>query len=103
MLHDLIGAIPEAERSAHVALVTRLFGDTAQEKQEVPTGYVFRFPPEAFDQVAQFVSRERRCCPFLAFEITLTPHDGPLWLQMTGPDGAREFLATELPSITLSH
>ena len=74
MLHDLIGAIPEVERSAHVALVTRLFGDTAQEKREVPTGYVFRFRPETFDQVAQFVSRERRCCPFHAFEITLTPH-----------------------------
>jgi len=52
------------------------------------------------DGVARFVSAEQRCCPFLRFEIVVAAADGPVWLQMTGPDGTREFLAAELPGLS---
>jgi hypothetical protein len=72
-----------------------LFGQRAPEKLDLPNGYSFQFPAEMFDEVAQFVSKERRCCPFLAFEIVMAPADGPLSLRVTGPEGTREFLAAE--------
>jgi hypothetical protein len=96
----IVDAIPLAERSAHFGLVADLFGVRAQERRDVPNGYAFRFPPEAFDELARFVSGERRCCPFLAFEIRTSPGAGPLWLSMTGPEGTRDFLAAELPGIS---
>ena len=92
----VMDAIPETERAAHVALAIRLFRQLVLERRDVPSGGAFRFPAIAFDDVARFVSRERLCCPFLAFEIRLAPSED-VWLQMVGPDGTREFLAAELP------
>jgi len=93
----LVEAIPEHERSAHFQLAADLFRHRAEERKDVPNGYAFRFSPDTLEQVAQFLANERRCCPFLSFDITIASGGGPLWLYITGPDGAREFLAAELP------
>jgi hypothetical protein len=95
----ILDAIPEAERPEHAALVARLFGERVLEKADLPNGYAFRFPADALDELAQFVSRERRCCPFLAFEIVVTPAESPVSLRLTGPEGTREFLAAELSAL----
>ena len=55
----------------------------------------FRFAPDAFEDVARFVGNERKCCPFLDFEIGL-PAAGPRRLRLTGPAGTRAFLEAEL-------
>jgi hypothetical protein len=89
-------AILADERPAHFALARRLFTEAAQERRDLPDGLAFRFAPDAFEQVTSFVSNERRCCPFLHFEFTVGPADGPVWLRMTGPPGTREFLLAEL-------
>jgi hypothetical protein len=94
----VVDAIPQAERAAHVALVARLFHER-QEQRDLPNGYAFRFTPDSLADLAQFVSKERLCCPFLTFEITVPGADDSLWLRLTGPDGVREFLAAELPGL----
>jgi hypothetical protein len=91
------GAIPAEERPAHFALVAELFATAVLERTEVPGGYGFRFADERFESVAKFVANERKCCPFLDFEITVPAAGGPVWLRMTGPEGTREFLDAELP------
>ena len=88
------GAIPAAERAGHFALLARLFRNVSPVA--VPHGYAFTFPPDAFDDVARFVGNERRCCPFLAFDIELAPSGGPLTLRLTGPAGTRAFLDAEI-------
>jgi hypothetical protein len=93
----LVDAIPEKQRTAHFARLSDLFGTQVQEIKKVPRGYAFRFEPESLDRLAQFVSRERLCCPFLTFTIAIASGGGPVWLEMTGPEGTREFLAGELP------
>lgn len=52
-------------------------------------GYAFHFAPDHLTAVADFVSQERLCCPFLSFRIELTPARGPLWLSMTGGEDSR--------------
>lgn len=91
------GAIPADERPAHFALARRLFAEVVRERRDLPDGLAFRFTADAFEQVARFVANERRCCPFLHFELSVEPADGPVWLRMTGPPGTREFLQAELP------
>ena len=91
------GAIAAEERPAHFALIARLFGTVARERIDTPGGYSFRFAPEAFDDVARFVANERKCCPFLTFELTVAPPDGGVVLRLTGPEGTRAFLDAELP------
>ncbi len=98
----IIDAIPESERPAHFALAAELFGRQAQERRDLPNGYAFRFAPDALEALARFVSKERRCCPFLSFTVAVAPNDGPVWVEIAGPAGTREFLAADLPGIQSS-
>jgi hypothetical protein len=92
------GAIPADARGAHFALARHLFADAAVERRDWREGYAFRFAPDAFDALARFVANERKCCPFLDFEIAVESA-GPVWLRLTGPAGTRAFLDAELPII----
>jgi hypothetical protein len=87
--------IPAAERPAHFALARRLFGEEARERREWRGGYAIRFDAEALEDVARFVVNERRCCPFLDFELAVAAAAGPVWLRITGPAGTRPFLDAE--------
>jgi hypothetical protein len=89
------GAIEPGERPAHFALVGRLFGTLAETREALPDGYCFRFPADAFGQVARFVDNERKCCPFLRFEVEVPPGGDAVWLRLTGPEGTRAFLDAE--------
>ncbi len=66
------------------------------ERVPLPEGYAFRFDCSEFEDVARFVTNERRCCPFLTFEVELAAQSGPIWLRMTGPEGTRAILDAEL-------
>lgn len=89
-------AIPAAQRLKHFARGRELLDVLATERLELPNGYAIRFGADAFEAVARFVANERKCCPFLTFELRLEPGSGPLWLRMTGPDGTRAVLDAEL-------
>jgi len=91
------GAISAAERPVHFALLQQLFGSVAQERNSVPKGYAFRFPVAALEDLARFVSNERKCCPFLDFEITVPSGAEAVWLRLAGPEGTQAFLDAELP------
>jgi hypothetical protein len=89
-------AIPQQDRQGHAQLARELFDRLALERKTLPTGYAVRFSADSLQQVARFVANERRCCPFLSFALELEPADGPLWLRMSGPEGSREVLESEL-------
>jgi hypothetical protein len=89
-------AIPVGERAGHFALARKLFIELAEARTDLPDGYAFRFGADAFESLARFVANERKCCPFMTFELAVAPESGPLWLRMTGPDGTRAVLQAEL-------
>lgn len=88
--------IPAAERSGHFALARELFGQMALARHELPNGYAFQFDASSLAGVARFIENERRCCPFMTFELEVAPGSGPLSLRMTGPEGTRTVLDAEL-------
>lgn len=88
-------AIPAAERSAHFALARKLFADLAKERTDLANGYAFRFDAEELEILSRFIANERKCCPFLTFELDIAPASGPIWLRMTGPEGTRDVLDAE--------
>lgn len=67
-----------------------------QEVREMPDGYAFRLPAERSHIlcVAEFITLERLCCPFLNFTMEVEREGGPLWLRLGGRDGVKEFLRT---------
>src|SRR5262245_12309903 len=64
------------------------------EERELDNGFSYRFPadPRWIAELAKLVEVEHQCCPFLRFRVTVEPSDGPIWLEMTGPAGTKEFL-----------
>jgi hypothetical protein len=89
-------ALPAEEQGAHHALIRRLMSEAVTEIRELPNGFAFCFPAEEYVAVAQFVARERLCCPFLSFNLEVAPQRGPLCLRLTGAEGVTAFLRAEL-------
>ena len=65
------------------------------EREELAEGYRLRFAAEedTLAVIARSVEAERHCCRFLRFHITVEPDAGPIWLELTGPAGTREFVS----------
>lgn len=76
--------------------VLRKFRAAVEEVKETEEGYAYRLPPDGarLIEAATLVDLERRCCPFLRFQITVEPDGGPIWLELSGPRGTKEFLGT---------
>jgi len=64
------------------------------EVKELESGYAYRFPSDAawIAELASLITLERQCCPFLQFSIRLEPGPGPIWLELSGPEGTKDFL-----------
>jgi hypothetical protein len=95
-----LAAIGPAELPRHREVAAALFG-SAIETQEDAGGYSFRLPPDTATVLlaAEFVTRERLCCPFYTFTIEVGPAGGSLWLRLTGPEGAKEVLRSGLDEL----
>jgi hypothetical protein len=89
-----MSALTKKERAIHLKASLRLFA-YIQEQKELSNGYAFRMSPEALATAAQWVSLERKCCPFFAFAFELGPDEGPLWVRVTGSDGIKPFIRAE--------
>ena len=72
----------------------KIFQGALLETKELDDGYAYRFPSGAnwIAELAQLITFERECCPFLRFNLRLEPANGPLWLELTGPEGTKVFL-----------
>lgn len=53
----------------------------------------FDAAPDVLHDIVGVIERERRCCRFLQFELTIPPGGKPFRLDVTGPDGTAEFLS----------
>jgi hypothetical protein len=62
-------------------------------QEEIANGIRVRFSCEVLPTIVATVDAERQCCRFLRFTITVEPDGGPIWLELTGPPGTREFLS----------
>ena len=64
-------------------------------KRELPDGVAVQISTERMPlaQLAEWISFERKCCPFLDFRIEVALASGPVWLSLTGRPGVKEFLA----------
>jgi hypothetical protein len=85
-----------AERELHIQNISNML-HSLQNVHEAENGYEFSFPKssEIIAGVAEFMSKERLCCPFLEFTLRVSPHNEPISLLLTGPEGTQEFLRLE--------
>jgi len=90
-------AMDTAQRTRH-RVVAQDLHSAVQELRELADGYALRFSvePSTIFLVAEFITLERLCCPFLTFMLEVECERGPLWLTLTGREGVKPFLQAEL-------
>lgn len=88
---------PEALHKRRTAALEPLFR-LAIETKPLPDGYAFQFPgsDSVIARLFQFIEVERQCCPFFQFELSFAPQNGPVWLKLTGEEGVKAFIESEL-------
>ncbi len=86
-------AIPTAMREQWVKTGKEVYA-AVEEVQDMPDGYRFRLPPNSamLLKVAEYITHERLCCAFIRFTVEIEPNSGPLWLRLTGGEGAKEYM-----------
>lgn len=67
-------------------------------KKELEHGYAFKFSgtDQVLDQLSEFIKTERACCDFFTFRLLITGDKSEIWLELTGPEGTKDFITTEL-------
>ena len=85
--------LPDALRARRDELAA--LARSAEAADEISGGMRLRFAAtgDVLPTLARIVDAERQCCRFLRFAITVEPDGGPIGLEVTGPAGAREFVA----------
>ena len=93
---DMTAIAPE-QRGAHIATIERIFR-SAQTIRELPDGYAFELSnePNVLLSAAEFISKERLCCPFFGFALEVEREGGSVWLSLTGRDGVKPFIMAEI-------
>ena len=89
-----LAALSPVEREQQAATFERL-RQVLLEVAELPDGYAIRLPTadDMLRLVADFMSFERRCCPFFEFNLQVTPEAGPIWLRLTGRPEVKAFIS----------
>jgi hypothetical protein len=89
-----IKAISVAESPRYNALISRL-RSAMRDRRELPDGYRYTLDSETISlpEIAEWITMERLCCPFLSFQLEVV--GGDTRLGMRGPDGAKAILEVE--------
>ncbi|MCU1266757.1 MAG: hypothetical protein JWM21_3075 [Acidobacteria bacterium] len=74
--------------------VLRKVSAAVLEVKDLEDGYAYRFPSAEnwINELANLVTLERQCCPFLTFNVRVEASAGPVWLELSGPKGTKTFL-----------
>lgn len=89
--------MPEEMRLYKESVLTSL-KSKIMDKKELPNGYAFKFPGSdgVVDELIGFIKAERECCDFFVFNLSISGDKSEAWLQLTGAEGAKDFITQEL-------
>ena len=73
----------------------KMLAASAVGKRDLRDGIAVQISTERMTlaQLAEWISFERKCCPFFEFRIEVAPASGPVWMSLTGRPGVKEFLS----------
>ena len=89
-----INALNAREQGRRETLVEDLFPKASII--EVADGYQLTWTddPKAYNELVEFIGYERRCCPFLDFELRVQGPDAPVVLTLHADDETKQFIKT---------
>lgn len=68
------------------------------EKVETDNGFKYKFEgsDKMLDLLNSFIKTERLCCDFFVFNLTASSDTNFAWLELSGPEGAKDFIKHEI-------
>jgi len=86
--------LTESERRQRREQLLERVVSRVEERRALDDGVALRFATDdvALAELMEMIRLERQCCAFLRFRLTVEPGGAPVWLELTGPEGTREFL-----------
>jgi len=71
-------------------------------KEETEDGFVYFFDDDKvmLEHLFEFVEKEKSCCPFFKFDISILPFANGIALQISGSEEVKEFLEFEVGNFT---
>jgi hypothetical protein len=92
-----LSALNDEERARYREF-EKLLPPLAKGISEQDNGYTLSFPmtPGNFVLIAEFVTYESRCCPFLSFSLSAISGEEDGSLAITSAPDAKSFIAAEL-------
>jgi hypothetical protein len=87
---------PEMQRRK--AEVLAILKQKVITREELNDGYKYKFDgnDEIIDELILFIKSERACCDFFSFDLSIGDNKSNIWLSITGPEGAKDFIRTEM-------
>ncbi len=78
--------------------VIALLKNNILKREELSNGYHYTFigSDTILDQTITFIKAERQCCNFLTFNIVIEDDQSCIILNITGPDGTKDFINAEM-------
>jgi hypothetical protein len=91
-----IQALTPEERLHHKQLTDKLMS-AREEIVEMEKGYEFQFSPRnvTLTELADWVVKESKCCPFFDFHLDLENEGKLVCLRLTGEKGIKQFIRAE--------
>ena len=87
-----IDALNARERGRRETLVKELMTKAKIEEREDGYELEWNNTPKAYEKLVEFIGYERRCCPFLEFEVNVSGPDAPVTLVLHGTPEVKEFI-----------
>lgn len=86
---------PELQKRKETVIAS--FKQQILDKKELKDGYAFKFAgtDEILDELTEFIKTERICCDFFTFGLSVSGDKSEAWLELTGVDGAKDFITAE--------
>jgi hypothetical protein len=95
-----LNAIPPEQRERHASLANQIF-DQIESVTELADGFLLQLPATRWENVVEWARLEQLCCPFFNFRLELL-NGGEFRLSLTGPEGVKDLLRSELDSLDVS-
>jgi len=72
--------------------------DAVKQVKELDNAYVLRFASnqETFILLSDWLQLECKANPFLRCQLVAESNNGPIWVELSGPAGTKDFLMSEL-------
>ncbi len=86
--------LPDVDRLTWMRELEGRIFHSFQELHELADGYAFRFPGTEtwVSTLIEFVKSERKWFPYFTIDLVFDPNQGPVWMQLHGPNGIKEYI-----------